>query len=334
MTGVGRITSACVTQSAPPPGDGAADRTIARIAARQHGVISLLQLKALGLTSSGVRRRVAAGRLHRMHRGVYAVGHPRLTVKGRWMAAVLAGGPGAVLSHRDAAALWRIRKSARAAIDVTTPRRGGRSLSGIEVHRTRYLPPEDVTEIDGIPCTTLARTLLDLAEVVDRRQVERACDEAEVLRLLDASALDAVLSRARGRRGVPVLRAILDEHAIGETVTRSEMEERFLALCDRAGLPRPEVNAWIALGGAHAQADFLWREQRLIVETDGRAAHGTRRAFERDRRRDQRLMLAGWRVIRVTWRQLTREPEELARVLLGLLALEPGGPALRARSAC
>ena len=187
---------------------------------------------------------------------------------------------------------------------------GGRSLSGIDVHRTRRLLPQDATNVEGIPCTTVARTLLDLAEVVNRRQVERACDQADVERLLDATALEAVLSRAHGRRGSPVLRAILDEHAIGQTVTRSEMEERFLAICNRAGLPRPEVNVWIALPhGGHAQADFLWREHRLIVETDGRAAHGTRRAFEHDRRRDQRLVLAGWRVIRVTWRQLTQEAE-------------------------
>jgi hypothetical protein len=297
------------------------DRAIAQIAERQHGVVSLLQLPALGLGARAVRDRVAAGRLHRVHRGVYAVGHPRLTISGRWMAAVLACGPGAVLSHRDAAALWDIRKSGRAAIDVTTPRRGGRSLSGIDVHRTRRLLPQDATNVDGIPCTTVARTLLDLAEVVNRRQVERACDQADLERLLDATALDAVLSRAQGRRGSPVLRAILDGHAIGQTVTRSEMEERFLAVCDRAGLPRPEVNVWIALPhGGHAQADILWREHRLIVETDGRAAHGTRRAFEHDRRRDQRLMLAGWRVIRVTWRQLTQESEELARILQALLA--------------
>jgi hypothetical protein len=297
------------------------DRAIAQIAERQHGVVSLLQLPALGLGARAVRDRVAAGRLHRVHRGVYAVGHPRLTISGRWMAAVLACGPGAVLSHRDAAALWDIRKSGRAAIDVTTPRRGGRSLSGIDVHRTRRLLPQDATNVDGIPCTTVARTLLDLAEVVNRRQVERACDQADLERLLDATALDAVLSRAQGRRGSPVLRAILDGHAIGQTVTRSEMEERFLAVCDRAGLPRPEVNVWIALPhGGHAQADFLWREHRLIVETDGRAAHGTRRAFEHDRRRDQRLVLAGWRVIRVTWRQLTQESEELARILQALLA--------------
>jgi Protein of unknown function (DUF559)/Transcriptional regulator, AbiEi antitoxin len=297
------------------------DRAIARIAERQHGVLSLLQLRALGFGTRAVSARVAAGRLHRVYRGVYAVGHPRLTIKGRWMAAVLACGPGAVLSHRDAAALWGIRKSGRAAIDVMTPRRGGRSLSGIDVHRTRRLQPEDTTKVAGIPCTTVARTLLDLAEVVNRRQVERACDQADLERLLDATALDAVLSRANGRRGAPVLYAILDEYAIGQTVTRSEMEERFLALCERAGLPRPEVNAWIVRpDGAHAQADFLWREQRLIVETDGRAAHGTRRAFEHDRRRDQQLMLAGWRVIRVTWRQLTREPEELARTVQALLA--------------
>jgi hypothetical protein len=323
MSGVGPIATTYGTESAQPPGEGGLEWAIARVAARQHGVLSLLQLKALGLSPSAVRSRVARGRLHRVHRGVYSVGHPLLSVKGRWMAAVLACGPDAVLSHRSAAELWGLRESARANIDVMCPRRAGRSRSEIDAHRADTLQSQDITELDGIPCTTLARTLLDLSNVVNRRHLERAFDEAEVLRLFNATALDAVLSRANGRRRAPVLRAILADHAIGQTVTRGEMEERFLAVCDRAGLPRPEVNVWIGLPhGGHAQADFLWREHRLIVETDGRAAHGTRRAFEHDRRRDQHLMLAGWRVIRVTWRQLTREPEELTRTLQALLALD------------
>jgi hypothetical protein len=321
MRDVGPNTDAYRPQSAQPPGELGLDRVIAELVERQHGVVSLPQLTAMGLSTRGIGHRVAAGRLHRVHRGVYAVGHALVTLKGRWMAAVLACGPDALLSHRSAAALWGLRESARTNIDVTSPRRAGRSRDGLDVHRADTLLPQDATNVDGIPCTTVARTLLDLAEVVNRRQVERACDQADLERLLDATALDAVLTRAHGRRGSPVLRSILDEHAIGQTVTRSEMEERFLTLCDRAGLPRPEVNVWIALPhGGHAQADFLWREHRLIVETDGRAAHGTRRAFEHDRRRDQRLVLAGWRVIRVTWRQLTREPEELARILQALLA--------------
>ncbi len=321
MRDVGPNTDAYRPQSAQPPGELGLDRGIAELVERQHGVVSLPQLTAMGIGTRGIGHRVAAGRLHRVHRGVYAVGHTLVTLKGRWMAAVLACGPDALLSHRSAAELWGLRESARANIDVTSPRRAGRSRGGLDIHRADTLLPQDATTVDGIPCTTVARTLLDLAEVVNRRQVERACDQADLERLLDATALDAVLSRAHGRRGSPVLRAILDEHAIGQTVTRSEMEERFLAVCDRAGLPRPEVNVWIALpDGGHAQADFLWRKHRLIVETDGRAAHGTHRAFEHDRRRDQRLVLAGWRVIRVTWRQLTRESEELARILQALLA--------------
>jgi Transcriptional regulator, AbiEi antitoxin/Protein of unknown function (DUF559)/AbiEi antitoxin C-terminal domain len=325
MPGVGPITTTYWTESARPPGEGALDRAIAELASRQHAVVSLVQLKALGLSESAVRSRVGAGRLHRVHRGVYAVGHPLLTVRGRLMAAVLACGRDAVLSHRSAAELWGLRDSARANIDVTSPRRAGRSRGGIDVHRADTLQPDDVTDHDTIPCTTVARTLLDLADVVNRRQLERACDEADVRRLLDATALDAVLSRANGRRGAPVLRAILAEYDIGEGITRNDFEEAFLALCDRAGLPRPEINVWIALpDGGHAQADFLWRDRRLIVETDGRAAHATRRAFEHDRRRDQRLLVAGWRVIRVTWRRLTQEPEELAGILHALLLAHAG----------
>jgi Transcriptional regulator, AbiEi antitoxin/Protein of unknown function (DUF559) len=320
MREVGPITDAYRPQSAQPPGELGLDAAIAELAGRQHGVVSLAQLTAMGLSARGVGHRVAAGRLHRVHRGAYAVGHALLSLKGRWMAAVLACGPDALLSHRSAAELWGLRESARANIDVTSPRRAGRSRSGIDIHRADTLQPQDITHVHGIPCTAVARTLLDLAEVVNRRQLERACDQADLERILDATALDDVLSRAFGRRGAPGLRAILDENAIGQTVTRSEMEERFLSLCDRAGLPPPEVNVWLGLpGGGRAQADFLWREQRLIVETDGRAAHGTRRAFEHDRRRDQRLVLASWRVIRVTWRQLTREPEELVRILEKLI---------------
>jgi very-short-patch-repair endonuclease len=291
------------------------------LAARQHGVVSTHQLLHLGLTRSAVNKRATAGRLHRLHPGVFAVGHPIVSTEGAYMAAVLACGPNALLSHRSAAALWQLRRSVRSRIDVTAPGRRRRALGRIEVHRTRTLTPSDATRVKNIPCTSLARTLVDLAEVVDRRALERACEQAEILDLFNADAVEDALTRVRGRHGAPKLRAVLGAAVPGPTLTRSELEERFLALCRAARLPHPEVNAWIALdGGEGAEADFLWRAEALIVETDGHATHGTRRAFERDRRRDQRLQLAGYRVIRFTWRQVVGDPAGIAATVKGLLA--------------
>ena len=237
------------------------------------------------------------------------------------MAAVLACGSHAALSHRSAAALWGLRPTMRAAIDVTVPRRAGFSRPGVDVHRARRLDPADVTRVRGVPCTTVARTLLDLAEVLDGQALGRACEQAEVLRILDRRAVDRVLARADGRHGAPALRTVLAE--VGCALTRSELEKRFLALCAAAGVPLPRVNAWLELDGGGLEVDFLWDVQRLIVETDGHRTHGTRRAFERDRRRDQRLTLAGWRVVRVTWRQLTLDPDDVARTIGALLAHTP-----------
>ena len=289
-------------------------------------MVSLAQLQLHGLTPSGVRERVAAGRLTRLHRGVYAVGHGRLTLRGYWMAAVLAYGPTAVLSHRSAAALHGIRSTNRRNVDITLPSPSARRRPGIDVHRSTSLEPKDVMTVDSIPCTALARTLLDLAEVVDRRGVKRAVDQAEVLRIFDLRATDDVLSRASGRRGAAVLAQVLAEYD-GPTLTDQELEERFLLLCLDACLPMPEVNAWITLDdGTAYKADFLWRAERLIVETDGWGSHGTRTAFEDDRRRDRRLKLAGWDVIRFTWRDIEREPDEVTTTLAALWATRPHPP--------
>jgi very-short-patch-repair endonuclease len=297
---------------------------IGRLAARQHGVVSLDQLQSLGLGRSAVSKRARYGRLTRIHRGVYAVGHGRLTVQGRRMAAVLACGPGAVVSHRSAAALWGIRPDSRARTDVTVPAASARSRRGIDVHRTATLERQDMAQVDGIPCTSLARTLLDLAEAVDRRGVERAVDQAEVLRLFDLRAVEEVISRATGRRGTGVLRSVLAEYD-GPSLTDQELEERFYTICRAARVPKPEVNAWIALPGGAVKADFLWRRERLVVETDGWGSHGTRRAFEGDRRRDRRLQLAGWTVVRFTWRDVRDRAGEAAATLDRLLERRSAG---------
>ena len=228
--------------------------------------------------------------------------------------------PEAVVSHRPAAALRNLGLTVGAQVDVTAPGSRGRGRRGIRVHAAATLTACDVTVVDGIPCTTLARTLLDVAEDATRREVERACDRAEAQRLLDMAGVEDVPSRANGRRGAVVLRSVIAEHRVGSTLTRNELEERFLAICRAAGRPPDAVNAWISYPtGGGAEADFLWRARGLIVEVDGRDVHTTRRAFESDRRRDQQLLLLGWRVVRFTWRQVMFEPSYVIATLRALL---------------
>ena len=326
--GVGRITGKYGTEFDQPP----VDRSIAALAARQHGVVSLEQLRHLGLTASTVRKRHAAGKLHRIHRGVYAVGHTALTREGHWMAAVLAGGDGAVLSHRDAAALLGLRPNSRSRIEITVPRRSPCSRPGLQIHRCS-LPPQDVTVVDGIPCTTVARTVLDLAEELGRRPVERLIEQAERLRLFDRRALDDTLGRSTGRRGAAIVTAIFSEYEFGDPPTRNDLEEAMFGICSQAGLPKPRVNLWIPLEDDGVEADFAWPKERLIAETDGRDTHGTHAAFERDRARDRRLMRAGWRVARFTWREVMYEPERVAEDLRALLALARGSATAGRRAA-
>jgi predicted transcriptional regulator of viral defense system len=293
---------------------------IAGWAERQHALITLPQLQSLGLGRTGVAKRASNGRLHRVHRGVYAVGHPNLTQRGHWMAAVLACGHRALLSHRSVAGLHGIRQDNRAKTDVTVPRSSARSRPTIDVHTSLTLEPSDITTVDGIPCTTVARTLVDLGDVVSRREVERAVDRAEMLRVFDGRAVLEALERAGPRRGAGILRAVLAEYE-QPTLTRRQLEELFLALCRTASLPSPAVNAWITLDdGIAYKADFLWRKHKLIAETDGRDVHTTRKAFEHDRLRDQRLTLAGFNVVRFTWRQVVNDPRRVAGALRTLLA--------------
>ncbi len=242
------------------------------------------------------------------------------------MAAALACGPGAVLSHVTAAALHELIRSDSAYVDVTVPRRSGRRHQRIRAHRSTTLTQADVTAVKGIPCTTVARTLFDLSEIVNRRRLERAFDQADILELLDLGAVEDQLARNATRRSAGIVRALLEEHYLGSTPTESELEEAFLALCRRAGLPQPAVQQWLTLpdGGPPLRADFLWREQRVVVETDGAKVHGTRQARPRDARRDQRLTVHRWRPIRTDWRQVMRRPAELEATLVALVGLRPG----------
>jgi predicted transcriptional regulator of viral defense system len=296
------------------------DRQVAVLAGRQHGVVDCTQLRALGIRRGGVAYRVRRGRLHPMHRGVYAVGHSVVGREGRWMAAVLAVGPGAVLSHRSAAALLGLRDTSRSAIDVTTPHKA-HSRDGIEVHRTSHLPREDVTRIRGIPCTTVPRTLIDLAEFLTQHEIERVLERADINRQFDLRAVNDAIRRHRTRTGAATLRRVLDGYDARMRFATTELERRFLGLCMRFELPRPQLNVPISLpDGGIATVDALWRRERLVLETDGRETHDTHLACERDRHRDTQLMLVGYRVARFTWLQVTREPAAVAATVHRLLS--------------
>jgi very-short-patch-repair endonuclease len=289
------------------------DQAIAEIAARQRGVITTRQLRLAGLAPSGVSRRVRAGRLHRVHQGVYAVGHREISQEGRWMAAVLAcgGGPqagnvttvlsywGAVVSHRSAAVLWELLPAIDGSVDVSVPGDGGRAKRrGIRLHRSLTLLPAAVTLRGGIPVTTPARTILDLRRAVS----------TSARRGLSAGGLRRAIRQA-DVLGLPLGDESQSDH------TRSDLELAFLQLCRRHRLPTPEVNVRI---GRHL-VDFLWRDRRLVVETDGYRYHRGRTAFEDDRARDLELPARGFEVLRIGERQLDDEPKRVAEVLAAAL---------------
>jgi very-short-patch-repair endonuclease len=269
-----------MAQKGAPP-----DARIAAIAARQHGVVSVRQLHQAGLSDNAIAGRVRLGRIHRVHRGVYAVGHRALGFEGRGMAAALALGD-AFLSHRSAAALWGLLPIRPGPIDVSiASRTGPRRHRGIHVHRPRSLRRDQVTRRHGIPITTPKRTISDLRRTTGPAEVRRAIRQAEVLGLH--------LGEEDGDR------------------TRSELERLFLQLCRRHRLPVPEVN--VRIGGR--VVDFLWRDRRLIVETDGYRFHRGRAAFEDDRARDLELRALGYEVIRLSYRQVIEQPRQVAEVL-------------------
>jgi very-short-patch-repair endonuclease len=277
-----------------------ADRLIASVAGRQHGVISTRQPEAAGLSRPAIQKRLAAGRLHRLHRGVFAVGHTRLSFEGRCTAAVLALGEKAAISHQSAAAIWGILKPRSGPVHVTVAGNGGRKQRrGIRVHRSHSLVPAGVTRRNGIPVTKPKRTLQDLRrsapQPVFRRAVRRALD----VRLIASSDLRSA-----------------------DELTRSELERRFLVICRRHRLPQPEVNGRV---GPY-EVDFVWRERALIVETDGFRHHADRSAFEHDRVRDARLQSLGFRVLRLTHRQLVHDRSAVVAALrsrLGQRTLTP-----------
>jgi len=295
------------------------DRLIGALAARQWGVVSRGQLLSVGLSRKMIADRVRAERLLRLHSGVYAVGHARLRHEGYWLAAVLATGPGAVLSHRDAAGLHGLRPANHLLIDVTRTA-DRRSTAKVQVHRVRSLDAADITTVSGIPVTTVARTLVDLAALrLPHDHLTRAIKEAERRRTFDLGQVEAAMARTRGRtgRGHRALKAAIEEcAAFAHHHTRSPLEDAFLRLVRSNGLPLPSTNALVE----GFQVDAIWRTQRVAVELDGWTDHQTRRAFETDRERDATLTENGWRVVRFTYRQLRERPDRVVHVLrrLGL----------------
>jgi very-short-patch-repair endonuclease len=297
------------------------ERDLETVATRQHGVVSHAQLIGLGFDEQWIERRLLERKLNPVHRNVFAVGHRRLALRAPWWAALLAYGPGAVLSHQSAAVLWGIQRRQRGPIHVTAPcgRQGLRRRKGIWVHRCKF-GAEDVATRDGFPVTTVAHTLFDLAEVAPYETLKGAAEEADRLKLLRLRELEQVCEGGRGRRALrPVRRLLLDLHAPDEG--RSPLEVRFAAFVREHRLPTPIQNADV-LGH---EVDALWPEARLIAELDSWEHHAHRAAFERDRARDPKMLIAGYRTIRVTHHRLDREPEQLAAEMRDLLSTPPLG---------
>lgn len=283
---------------------------MAELAEDQHGVVTRRQLLALGLGGQAVTERMSRGLLRPVHRGVFALGGSSLTSDARRMAAVLACGPGAVLSHRSAARLWGVFPYEPGTIELSRPLAGRSKRVGLLLRQATLLPDE-VTEVNGIPTTSIFRTIFDLAAVASKREVERAFHETEVRQLTDRVSLPQLLARHPGRRGAATVREILaSKEPAG--ITQNDFEERFVAFLDAYGLPRPRFNATLPVRGRLLRPDCMWPERHLIVELDGRAAHGTDSAFESDRQRDRILVAEDWRSMRITWLQLRDEPEEIA----------------------
>jgi very-short-patch-repair endonuclease len=302
------------------------DVALAELADRQHGVVAWRQLRELGLAKAAIRHRAQTGRLHRLQPGVYAVGRRIVTRQGWWMAAVLSSGPGAVLSHHSAAALWGMRGYSERAVEVTTRQKSTSSKRTRRHHC--HLPADEVTIEEGIPVTTAPRTILDLAATESADVVEGLLREAEFRRLWDRLSLLDLVERHPGRRGLGKVRAALERvkrEPAGRP--RSRLEDRFAPFLRLHRLPLPRFNDWIVLDDKRFQVDCRWPGTRHIVELDGWEAHGSRSAFREDRGRDRRLRAAGYLVTRLTWNQLDDEPLEIAQDLREILGRENSGPA-------
>lgn len=306
---LGPFTNVEASRLSPGPRKSTATLRVARLAARQWGVVTWSQLERSGMSASAISRARAAGRLHRVHPRVYAVGHRTLSIEGRLAAALFYVGVGAALSHATAAWWWRLLPDQPRLIHVSAPRRHS-STPGVRVHQPRHL---ERVILRGLPVTTVPRTLLDVASTLPFPVLRRALAEAEYLRLVELAAVEAVLRP--GQPGTAALREALRHHRPELARTRSILEERFIALCETHAIPLPAVNETVA----GMMVDMLWQAERLVVELDGHAAHRTPVAISRDRRRELVLREAGFRVLRYSWQQVIQEPGRVAADVLAAL---------------
>jgi hypothetical protein len=306
------------------------DRAAAALAGRQHGMVARRQLLELGMTEAMIKTRLRHGGLHRLHRGIFAYGHRSITIESRWMAAVLAFGPYAVLSHRSAGQLWGLVPRSAIAPEVTRPgRAGGRPR--LVAHKGT-LTADEVVRVRGIPVTSVPRTIFDLAGMgsVKEREVERAWNEMEVREYRSRLSVPDLIARYPGRPGTVLLARLAGSEPVG--ITRNELEEAFLALIDRFGLPRPRMNAHLAVRDRFYEVDCLWEERKVAIELDGGGAHGTKKAFHEDRERDRILTAERWTTARITWHQIKETPDEVAsdlHLILTPYPLSNGSGALR-----
>jgi very-short-patch-repair endonuclease len=300
---------------------GSAGHAVAALAEEQHGIVTRNQLRELEFRDGAIDDRIASGYLQPLFWGTFAVGHRAVSRQGHMLAAVLACEEGTVLSHGSAAELLGLWDQRLPVVHVVPPDWSGRKIDGIRWHRVR-LPEADEVEVrDGIPCTTVSRTLVDMAGWTGWSSMRRLVEQAAVLRQLDAEEIDRILARGR-RRGAPRLRAILapwrGTHE-KRPVVRSRLEARLLHLLIEKGLPAPRTNVKVRVDGHRFEVDLLWDEQRLAIETDGEETHDTRIAFQRDRRRDQILTAAGYRTSRITWQQVVDEPNAVVNRVARML---------------
>jgi very-short-patch-repair endonuclease len=270
------------------------------------------QAREAGLSRREIERRLEAGWLVRLYEGVYAVGHTALTDKSHLIAAVYACGPEALAGYRSAGTMWGVMRWPRR-IEVTAPR-GRKPKKGVIVHRSRLIHDEDRARIDNIPVTSLARTLVDLADVLSEKQLANAVHEAEIKRLFDGRQIERVLHRLPGRKGRHKLTRVLTAYRDVQPFTRSRAERLVLEMCQDHGVPKPRTNTWVDIH----EVDFYWPEANLVLEFDGGAVHRTTKAFYEDRKRDRALAARGIHVIRATDRD---EPASLADEIRKILSV-------------
>lgn len=298
---------------------------MAGLAERQHGVVSREQLRRLGLSDDVIDGWIREGRIHRVQRAVYAVGRADLEPRGRIHAALLACGRGTVVSHRSAAYLHRIDERLPRVIDVIPSNRGGRAIDGIKAHLVSYPGRSEWAYIHGIPCTSVARTIVDLAGIYGEEGLRETVERAATERVLDLAAIDAVLASGPKRRGAPCLRRVIDDwRPVAETAKhatfRSLFEAKLLPLVATAELPLPRFNAAVRTADRILEVDLLWEDARFVVEADSRKHHSIEVAFERDHRRARELLAAGYGLLGVTWREAETEAPAVFAVIRQELA--------------